>query len=89
MVNVASVPNFATTTLHRWLDTDSHGRRIHDIAQLCSGMSGRTLRRLPFLALAMYTYGQRCSLEEAIQALGNAVQDELRGNMKSAGIKAL
>ena len=39
-------------------------------------LSGRTLRRLPTLALAMYTRRDPCSIEEAFAALSKAVQEE-------------
>lgn len=40
------------------------------------GLSGRTLRRLPALALALYTESDPCSMDEALYALSRAVDDE-------------
>ena len=40
------------------------------------GLSARTLRRLPALALALYTDRDPCSMDEALTALSQAVDDE-------------
>lgn len=40
------------------------------------GLSGRTLRRLPAVALALYTESDPCSLDDALAALSRAVDDE-------------
>lgn len=55
----------------------SQGRRLWEIAQRCYGFSGRTLRRLPILGLAMYTWGGSVSLDDAVLALEKAVEQEL------------
>ena len=55
----------------------SPGRRVWVLAQKCEGLSGRTLRRLPILGLAMYTWGGACSLDDAVSALEAAVEQEL------------
>lgn len=47
------------------------------------GFSGRTLRRLPILGLAMYTWGGECSLHDAISALESAVEQELEVKRES------
>lgn len=56
----------------------SYGGRVWALAEKCVGFSGRTLRRLPILALAMYTWGGECSLHDAISALESAVEQELK-----------
>lgn len=56
----------------------SFGGRVWALAQKSVGLSGRTLRRLPILGLAMYTWGGECSLHDAISALGSAVDQELK-----------
>ena len=56
---------------------DSPACRILVLAQKCHGFSGRTLRRLPILGLAMYTWGGDCTLHDAISALEAAVEQEL------------
>ena len=60
-------------------DTSSPGQRIWLLAQKCQGLhlSGRTLRRLPVLGLAMYTWGGEVGLEEAVEALERAVEEEV------------
>ena len=55
----------------------SPGYRVWTLAQRCEGFSGRTLRRLPILGLAMYTWGGHCSLQDAVSALEAAVDQEL------------
>jgi len=62
----------------RWVtQPQSPGRRVWALAQRCDGFSGRTLRRLPILGLAMYTWGGNCSLDDAVTALETAVEQEL------------
>lgn len=64
--------------LVRWVNQpQSPGRRVWAVAQKCEGFSGRTLRRLPILGLAMYTWGGNCSLDDAVTALNAAVDQEL------------
>ncbi|EME80275.1 uncharacterized protein MYCFIDRAFT_31276 [Pseudocercospora fijiensis CIRAD86] len=48
-----------------------------DALATCEGLSGRTLRRLPILGLAMYTWGGNCSIDEAVSALEASVEQEL------------
>lgn len=54
----------------------SAGECVWALAQNCQGFSGRTLRRLPILGLAMHTWGGECSLRDAIGALEQAVEQE-------------
>lgn len=60
-------------------DPLSPGQRIWELARKCEGLclSGRTLRRLPMLGLAMYTWGGHIRMNEAIGALEKAVGEEL------------
>lgn len=39
-------------------------------------LSGRTLRRLPIVSLAMYTRQDPCPIDEALRALSQAVDNE-------------
>lgn len=55
----------------------SPAARLWALAQRCQGLSGRTLRRLPILGLAMYTWGGDCGLLEAVSALEAAVEQEM------------
>ncbi|KAI5305931.1 hypothetical protein KEM56_002828 [Ascosphaera pollenicola] len=55
---------------------ESVPKRLADIARNSEGLSGRTLRRLPALALVLYTNQSTCSIEQAIGALEEAVREE-------------
>jgi hypothetical protein len=52
------------------------GNRLWEIAQQCGQLSGRTLRRLPFQALAIYTCSKDCTVTEGLRALSVAVDRE-------------
>lgn len=54
-----------------------------DIVLADQGLSGRTLRRLPALAIAMYTTSDPCPIEEALAALSRAVEDERNSRVRS------
>lgn len=60
-------------------DSNSYGQRVWLLAQKCQSLqlSGRTLRRLPVLGLAMYTWGGDVGMNEAMGALEKAVNEEL------------
>lgn len=60
-------------------DFTSYGQRVWLLAQRCQSLqlSGRTLRRLPVLGLAMYTWGGDVGMNEAMGALEKAVNEEL------------
>ncbi|KAI9137738.1 pachytene checkpoint protein 2 [Paraphysoderma sedebokerense] len=49
---------------------------LFQVATKCHGLSGRTLRKLPFLTHAMYYQTSAASLSDYIQALGMAVENE-------------
>ncbi|KAF2429912.1 pachytene checkpoint protein 2 [Tothia fuscella] len=64
-----------------WYDLpDSLGYKLWTIAKRSAGLSGRALRRLPLNSLAMYTYGDVCTIEEALSALSKGVEAEISGN---------
>lgn len=67
------------TLMAQQQDATSPGQRIWRLAQKCQGFnfSGRTLRRLPVLGLAMYTWGGHIGMDEAIEALEKAVDEEV------------
>jgi len=50
---------------------------LWNLAQRCGGLSGRTLRRLPYLALALHGQGDYFTLEHALQSLDIAINDQL------------
>lgn len=71
------VPEWAEMRERLPLQPDSPGSKTWALAQRCVGLSGRSLRRLPVLGLAKYTWGGACSLSEAVAALTAAVEQEL------------
>ncbi|EGP86211.1 uncharacterized protein MYCGRDRAFT_44997, partial [Zymoseptoria tritici IPO323] len=73
-----TVPTFEDMTFLDADSPDSPGRLVWALAQKCEGFSGRTLRRLPILGLAMHTWGGDCSLIDAIAALAAAIEQELK-----------
>ncbi|KAK4500318.1 hypothetical protein PRZ48_008507 [Zasmidium cellare] len=77
-LSVPTIPTYVETTIGLSDQPDSPGQRVWKLAQKCEGFSGRTLRRLPILGLAMYTWGGNCSLQDAVCALEAAVNEELK-----------
>jgi energy-coupling factor transporter ATP-binding protein EcfA2 len=71
-----TIPTFSEMKVKFSNQPTSPARRVWTLAQRCEGLSGRTLRRLPILGLAMYTWGGLCSLPEAVAALEKAVEQE-------------
>lgn len=54
IITAPEIPSYSEM-LVRWVNSpQSPGRRVWALAQKCEGFSGRTLRRLPILGLAMY-----------------------------------
>jgi hypothetical protein len=78
MKEPTSVPTLPATLMSECQDPSSPGQRVWKLAQKCQGLhlSGRTLRRLPVLGLAMYTWGGEVGMDEAIGALEKAVEEE-------------
>ena len=76
-IDVPEVPTFSEMKIRLIDQPCSPGRRVWALAQKSEGLSGRTLRRLPILGLAMYTWGGDCSLDDAVSALEAAVEQEL------------
>ena len=68
------------------MDPTDPASRLHALSQNCASISGRSLHKLPLMALTMYTYSQTCDMDEAISALQAAFNDELDGiNKMSIG----
>lgn len=65
------------------LPSDHPSSRLYAIAVKCAGMSGRTLRKLPFLAHAFFVRSETVGLDGYLGALERAVEKELleRGKM--------
>ncbi|XP_065216144.1 pachytene checkpoint protein 2 homolog [Planococcus citri] len=57
-------------------------RELFEVAKSCDGLSGRILRKLPFLAYSSYSKSEKKSINNYIQALQSAV-DQYRANNKS------
>lgn len=77
MLSAPQVPSLATTQMTLLDEPRSPGYRIWALSEKCKGLSGRTLRRLPFLGLAMYTWGGKLTLDDAVEALEKAVEQEV------------
>ena len=92
--NESAIPTFAEMKVRSSTQPNpqSPAERVWALAQTCEGFSGRTLRRLPILGLAMYTWGGDCSLGTAVSALEKAVEQELmvvkrkQGDVKMDGV---
>ena len=82
------IPTLPATLMAQQQDAASPGQRIWLLAQKCQGFnfSGRKLRRLPVLGLAMYTWGGHIGMDEAIEALEKAVDEEVTA-MESRNLK--
>ncbi|KAK5124835.1 hypothetical protein LTR16_003448, partial [Cryomyces antarcticus] len=78
ILDQASIPSFTEMNIHLWNQPHSPARKLWHLAQRSEGVSGRTLRRLPFLALALHTYSETCDLNEALAALDLAINEEIR-----------
>ncbi|KAA6412170.1 MAG: pachytene checkpoint component Pch2 [Lasallia pustulata] len=78
VLNEDALPVYHMMQLQYWRDQnpDSVARKLWAIAEKSDDISARTLRRLPALALAMYTNSDPCPIDEALTALSRAVEDE-------------
>ena len=87
LVTTPTIPPFAETMTFYATDPSTPGARVWDLARKCEGFSGRTLRRLPILGLAMYTWGGGVGIEGAVGALEKAVGQEVvvRGSQRQRG----
>jgi len=71
-----TVPAYAKLVyLGAW--PESPGRVVAALADKCWGFSGRKLRKLPLLAITMYTWGESCPLRDALDALKRVVDADL------------
>lgn len=76
-ITAPQIPSLATTQMTLLDQPQSPGCRVWVLAEKCEGFSGRTLRRLPILGLAMHTWGGKVTLDDAVQALEKAAEQEL------------
>ncbi|EMF10196.1 AAA-domain-containing protein [Sphaerulina musiva SO2202] len=77
VLETSNIPTLAEMHIAYYDKPQAPCRRVWALSQKCEGFSGRTLRRLPILGLAMYTWGGNCTLDDAITALTAAVDQEL------------
>lgn len=59
-------------------DVTKDSLQLREIAMKSHGLSGRTLRKLPFIAHAVYVQKDKVSLPEFLSALDKAVQQQFR-----------
>ncbi|KAF9950334.1 Pachytene checkpoint protein 2 [Modicella reniformis] len=71
--------NFSAT---QPMQSDNVPERLYEIANSASGMSGRTIRKLPFLAYAGYIQTSETSVDEYLNALQQTVRDEELSNLR-------
>ena len=77
LLSAPQIPSLATTQMTLLDQPQSPGCRVWALSEKCKGLSGRTLRRLPILGLAMYTWGGKLTLDDAVEALEKAVEQEM------------
>ncbi|KAI5296182.1 hypothetical protein KEM52_005298 [Ascosphaera acerosa] len=79
------LPTWADMLLWYQIFPTAAPTRLASIARKSVGLSARTLRRLPALALVLFTDGSTCRIDGALQALAQAVEEELRAK-EQAGL---
>ncbi|KAI5308086.1 hypothetical protein KEM55_006618, partial [Ascosphaera atra] len=79
-----SLPGWTDMLLWYQIFPESVPKKLADIARKSEGLSGRTLRRLPALALVLYTSRTVCSIGQALEALEKAVEEECRAKNEAA-----
>jgi len=68
-------------------DSTRFSLALVDICRQCEGLSGRALRKLPFLAYSFYIQGI-CTLDQFLQALKRTIDREYQGRGHLNAIKA-
>jgi len=63
------LPSIFKVNVELWDQPQLQGPKLQKIAEMAAGRSGRTLRRLPTIAIALHTYGDHCTVDEALEAL--------------------
>ncbi|CAO1343121.1 unnamed protein product [Diamesa serratosioi] len=62
---------------------NSNGSLMHEVCNLAVGLSGRTLRKLPFLAHALYLKKETSTLNEFLHALRDATVQQNKNRIQS------
>lgn len=68
-----------------------NSRNLKRISELTEGLSGRTIRKLPFLAHALFLNKPKTTLADFLKALEQAVRNQIKervdlGHQNAAGI---
>ena len=63
------LPSIFKVNVELWDQPQLQGPKLQKISEMAVGLSGRSLRRLPTIAMALHTYGDRCTVDEALEAL--------------------
>lgn len=62
---------------HPEKDIHGYSTKLKSLSELCSGLSGRSLRKLPFISHAFFIRLSSCSLSDFLIALEKGIQKEL------------
>lgn len=76
------IPCSAEAMLSVFSSPKAHSTRLLNCAKRCVGFSGRTLGKLPVMMHAGYIQRNECTLDEALDALEKAVDDELESRSR-------
>lgn len=72
------------------MNDQPHSAETQQLLDLCKkslGLSGRSLRKIPFLAHALYLNGSFSNLNEFLTAMDKAVEKEIWERSYFAGLK--
>lgn len=71
-------PILSWDAMHTFMvvEPSSNSSRVWELSQMCEGLSGRTLRRLPIACLGLYVHSMYITIEKAIAALAVAAREE-------------
>ncbi|EQL31144.1 hypothetical protein BDFG_06456 [Blastomyces dermatitidis ATCC 26199] len=78
------LPSQTEMVLWYQLFPESIPKRLADVADASVGLSGRSLRRLPALSLVLHLDSAKCTIEQAVGALIQGVEEEKRAVIEAA-----
>lgn len=81
---VPEFPSAQEVNVHLWNQRQHPGAKLYKIAEMAKGFSGRELRRLPLMALALHTFGDPSTVDQALEAL--MIEVEQRRHQSQPGI---
>lgn len=81
---LTAIPDVQYMRGYLWGQSHAAPCRLWRIASRAKGLSGRTLRRLPILALSKYTADEPCGLQELLSALKHVVNKEVAATNPTA-----